>query len=101
MRRRRRLQVTALVIILIAYPVLSHYSISTSNNHAWAVVLALGPVLSAALLLIWRWAHPAAALLAAAATALLLHRYWPRMESNYSQLFLAQQCTFYALIAGS
>ena len=82
---RRRLQATAVVAFLVAYPVLSHYSISTSETHGWAVALALGPILSVALLLIWRWAHPSAALLAAAAAALLLLHYWPLLERNLSQ----------------
>ena len=99
MGRRRRLQATAVVAFLVAYPVLSHYSISTSKTHGWAVALALGPALSVALLLIWRWAHTSAALLATVVVALLLLHYWPLLERNLSQVFMLQECTLYAVMA--
>ena len=42
-----------------------------------------------------------AALLAAAAAALLLLHYWPLLEKNFSQVYLLQECGFYALMAMS
>jgi uncharacterized membrane protein len=96
---RRRLQLTAIVVVLVAYPALSHYSIATAKTHGWAVALALGPVLSVALVLIWRWAHVVVALLAATATAWLLLHYWSLMETNFSLVYLLQECTLYAVMA--
>jgi uncharacterized membrane protein len=98
MGRWGRLQLTAIVILLVAYPALSHYSISVAKTHGWAVALALGPLLSVVFLLIWRRSRLWAALLAAPA-ALLLRLYWPRLESNFSLLYLLQECTVYALLA--
>jgi uncharacterized membrane protein len=100
MGRRGSLQLTAIVIFLVAYPALSHYSISIAKTHGWAVALALGPVLSVAFLLIWRRHRLLAALLAAPAALLLLH-YWRLLESNFSLLYLLQECTVYALLAFS
>jgi uncharacterized membrane protein len=96
---RRRLQLTTVVVLLVAYPALSHYSISIAKTHGWAVALALGPLLGIALLLIWRWARLPAALLAAATAALLLLHYWPLLERNYSLVSLLQECTFDLLMA--
>lgn len=100
MGRRGRLQLTAIVILLVAYPALSHYSISIARTHGWAVALALGPVLSVAFLLIWRRGRLLAGLLAVPAALLLLH-YRPLLESNFSLLYLLQECTVYALLAFS
>jgi len=97
MGRRGRLQLTSIVALLVAYPALSHYSISIAKTHGWAVALALGPVLSVGFLLIWRRGRLLAALLATPSALLLMH-YWPLLESNFSLLYLLQECTVYALL---
>ncbi len=98
MGRRGGLRLTAIIAFLAAYPALSHYSISIAKNHGWAVALALGPVLSVLFVLIWRRRRLWAALLAAPVALLLLH-YWPLLQSNFSLLYLLQECTVYALLA--
>jgi uncharacterized membrane protein len=55
-------------------------------------------VLSVVFLLIWRRSRLLAALLAASGALLLLH-YWPLLQSNFSLLYLLQECTVYALLA--
>jgi uncharacterized membrane protein len=97
MGRRGGLRLTAIVAFLAAYPGLSHYSIAIAKTHGWAVALALGPVLSVVFALIWRRRRLWAALLAAPVALLLLH-YWPLLESNFSLLYLLQECTVYALL---
>jgi len=102
MQRRRRLQLTASVVFLVAYASLSHYGNSIAKTHDLGVSLALGPVLAASLLLVWRWTHRlAVALLAAAATTMLLRHYWPVLEKNFSVVYLLQEGGFYSLLAAS
>jgi uncharacterized membrane protein len=98
---RRRLQLAAVIVFVVAYAGLSHYSNSVAKNHNLGVGLALGPVLTIGLLLIWRWTHLLVALLAAAAAAVLLRHYWPVMEKNFPVVYLLQEGGFYSLMAAS
>jgi uncharacterized membrane protein len=101
MRWRRRLQLAAIIALVVAYAGLSHYSNSAAKTHALGVGLALGPLLSVGLLLLWRWTHLSVALLGAAAAAALLRHYWPVLEKNFSVIYLLQEGGFYSLMAAS
>jgi uncharacterized membrane protein len=96
---RRRVQVAAIVVSIVAYAGLSHYSNSAANTHDLGVVLALGPLLGIGFLLIWRWTHLAVALLAAAAAAWPLRHYWPVLERNFPLVYMLQETGFYGLMA--
>jgi uncharacterized membrane protein len=98
-RWRRRLQLAAIVVLVVVYAGLSHYANSAAKTRDLAVALALAPVLGFGLVLIRRWTRLATALLAAAAAALLLRRYWPLLEENFSWVYLLQEGGFYALMA--
>jgi uncharacterized membrane protein len=98
---RRRLQLAAVVAFVVAYAGLSHYSNSVAKTHDLGVGLALGPVLTIGLLLIWRWTHLLVALLTAAAAAVLLRHYWPILEKNFPVVYLLQEGGFYSLMAAS
>ena len=99
MRWRRRLQLAAIIAFIVAYAGLSHYSNSVAKTHNLAVWLALGPVLTVGLLLLWRWTHPLVVVPAAAAAALLLRNYWPILEMNFPVVYLLQEGGFYSLMA--
>ena len=101
MRWRRRLQLAAIIATVVAYAGLSHYSNSAAKTHDLGVGLALGPLLSVGLLLLWRWTHLSVALLGAAAAAALLRHYWPVLEKNFSAVYLLQEGGFYGLMAAS
>jgi uncharacterized membrane protein len=101
MRWRRRLQLAAISTFVVAYAGLSHYGNSVAKTHNLGVGLALGPVLTVGLLLLWRWTHLWVALLAAAASAVLLRHYWPVLEKNFSVVYLLQEGGFYSLMAAS
>ena len=98
---RRRLQLTAIVAFAVAYAGLSHYGNSVAKTHDLGVGLALGPVLTVGLLLLWRGTHLWVALLAAAAGAVVLRLYWPVLERNFSLVYLLQEGGFYSLMAAS
>jgi uncharacterized membrane protein len=101
MHWRRRLQLAAIALAAVAYAGLSHYNNSVAKTHDLGLALALGPLLGVGLVLIWRWGRPWAAILAAAAAAVLLRRYWPAMEKNFPLVYLLQEGGFYSLMAGS
>ena len=101
MRWRRRLQLAAIVVFLIAYAALSHYGNSVAKTRDLGVVLALAPVLMIGLLLVWRAMPHWAVLPTAAGTALLLHHYWPLLEKNFPLVYLLQESGFYSLMAVS
>jgi uncharacterized membrane protein len=101
MRWRRRLQLAAIILFVVAYAGLSHYSNSIAKTHDLGVALAFGPVLTLGLLLIWRWTHLMVALLAAAAAVLLLRHLWPSFERNFTWVYLLQEGGFYSLMAAS
>jgi uncharacterized membrane protein len=98
---RRRLQLAAIIVFVVAYAGLSHYSNTVAATRDWGVALALGPVLVIGFALVWRWTHLPVALLAAAAAAVLLHHYWPAMEKNFPVVYLLQEGGFYSLMAAS
>jgi uncharacterized membrane protein len=95
----RRLQLAAVVLFFIAYSVLSHYSNLNPQAHDLRTVLALAPMLTLALALLWRWSGALVALLAAAAAAYLLRAFWPLFAQNFSIVYLVQQTGFYSIMA--
>jgi uncharacterized membrane protein len=101
MRWRRRLQLAAIITIVVAYAGLSHYGNTAARSRDLGVGLALGPLLAVGLLLMRRWGGPWAAVGAAAASALLLSLYWPVLEQDFSVVYLLQEGGFYSLMAAS
>jgi uncharacterized membrane protein len=95
----RRLQLAAVVLFLIAYSVLSHYSNLHPQAHDFRTLLALAPMLTLGLVLLWRWSGALMALLAAAAAAYLLRAFWPLFAQNFSIVYLLQQAGFYSIMA--
>jgi len=95
----RRLQLAAVVLFFIAYSVLSHYSNLNPQAHDLRALLALLPMLTLGLVLLWRSSGAPAALLAAAATAYLLRTFWPLLVQNFSIVYLVQQGGFYSIMA--
>jgi uncharacterized membrane protein len=98
-RWRRRVQLAAIVVFIVVYAGLSHYANSVAKTRDLAVALALAPVLGFGLVLIRRWGRVLTAALAATAAALLLRRYWPQLEENFSRVYLIQEGGFYGLMA--
>jgi uncharacterized membrane protein len=98
-RRSPRLQLAAVLVVLIAYSVLSHYSNLNPQAHDLRTMLALAPMLALGLVLLWRWNGALTALLAAAATAYLLRAFWPLFAQNFSIVYLVQQVGFYSIMA--
>lgn len=95
----RRLQLAAVVLFFIAYSVLSHYSNLNPQAHDLRTLLALAPMLTLGLVLLWRSSGALTALLAAAATAYLLRTFWPLFAQNFSIVYLVQQAGFYSIMA--
>jgi uncharacterized membrane protein len=101
MRPVGRLQLAAIVAFLLAYSVLSHYSNSEPQARNLGAALALGPMLCAGFVLLWRVSGALAALIGAAAAAFLLLHYWPVLQQNFSLVYLIQEGGFYAILATS
>jgi uncharacterized membrane protein len=95
----RRLQLAAVLLFFIAYSVLSHYSNLNPQAHDLATLLALAPMLTLGLVLLWRGSGALIALLAAAAAALLLRAFWPLFAQNFPLVYLVQQVGFYSIMA--
>ena len=95
MRSAPRLQLAACILILVGYAGLSHYSNSDPPAPDLGAALALAPLFCVGFALLWRWAGRVAAIAAAAATALLLQRFWPVFAREFLVLSLLQQCGFY------
>jgi uncharacterized membrane protein len=101
MSGRRRLRLAAIVVCLAAFAGLSHYSNTSAKSPVLGVVLALGPLLAVAHLLMWRWGRFWALIPAAVAAGLLLRLYWPLLERDFPVVFLLQEGGFYSLMAAS
>jgi len=99
MRSANRLQLAAVIVLLVAYSGLSHYSNSEPQAQNLGAALALAPMLTIGLVLTWRWSGLLSALVCAAAAALLLRSEWPLFTRNFSLVYLLQQCGFCAIMA--
>ena len=95
----RRAQLAAVLLFLVAYSVLSHYSNLNPQAHDLRTLLALAPMLTLGLVLVWRWSGALIASLAAAAAALLLRAFWPLFAQNFPIVYLVQQVGFYFIMA--
>jgi uncharacterized membrane protein len=96
---RRSLQLAAVLLFLLGYSVLSHYSNLNPQAHNLRALLALAPMLTLGLVLLWRWSGALMALLAAAAAAFLLRAFWPLFAQNFAIVYLIQQVGFYFIMA--
>jgi uncharacterized membrane protein len=101
MHWRRRAQLAAVVVFVLAYAGLSHYGNSVAKTRDLGIGLAIGPMLTIGLIFIWRGTHLLAALLAAALAALLLRHYWPMLEKDFPVVYLLQEGGFYSVMAAS
>lgn len=97
--RRTRLQLAAVLLLFIAYSVLSHYSNLNPQAHDLRTLLALAPMLILGVVLLWRGSGVLIALLSAAAAAFLLRAFWPLFAQNFSIVYLVQQIGFYTIMA--
>jgi uncharacterized membrane protein len=95
----RRLQLAAVVVLLVVYSGLSHYSNSHPQTRDLGTALALAPMLGLGFILVWRFSGAPTAILTAAAAALLLRHFWPQLTQNFAIVYLIQQCGFYAIMA--
>ncbi|MDP9082517.1 MAG: hypothetical protein M3N50_01930 [Pseudomonadota bacterium] len=101
MRWRPRLQLAAVILFVVAYSGLSHYSNSVAKTRDLGVGLAVAPLLTVIVVLVRRWTHVGVALLLATALALLLGQLWPLLEQNFADVYLLQEGGFYSLMAAS
>jgi uncharacterized membrane protein len=101
MRWGRRLQLAAVGVFIVAYSGLSHYSNSHAQARDLATILALAPMLTVGLLLLWRWRGALTASLAAAGVGVLCFHFWPLFKQNFSLVYLIQQLGFYGLMAAT
>jgi uncharacterized membrane protein len=99
MHWKRRLQLAAVVVAIIAYSGLSHYSNSHAQARDLATGLALAPMLTLGAVLAWRSLGAILAALSAVLTAFLLFEFWPGLTRNFSVLYFVQQFGFYLLMA--
>jgi uncharacterized membrane protein len=98
---RRRLQLAAVGAFIVAYSGLSHYSNSHAQERDLATLLALAPMLTLGLLLLWRWRGVLTAALTAVAAGSLCWQLWPLFRQNFSIVYLIQQLGFYGLMAAT
>lgn len=96
---KRRLQLAAVVVAIIAYSGLSHYSNSHAPARDLATGLALAPMLALGAVLAWRSLGAVLAVMSAILTAFLLFEFWPALTRNFSVLYFVQQFGFYVLMA--
>jgi uncharacterized membrane protein len=97
----RRLQIAAVGVFCVAYSGLSHYGNSHAQARDLATILALAPMLTLSVVLMWRWRGALRALIAAAAVSLLAYHFWPQLTRNFALVYLIQQLGFHALMAAT
>lgn len=86
------------VLAVIAYAVLAHYSNAVPGHEDLGAVLAIAPVWIAALILAWRSHHRALSLLACALALALALVEWKNLRGHFTWLYLIQQVGTYGLL---
>lgn len=92
------MRIVFVVLAVIAYAVLAHYSNAVPGHEDLGALLALAPVWVAAVVLAWRSRHRRAGMLACASLAVLALVEWKYLRSHFSWLYLMQQVGAYALL---
>jgi len=98
---RRRLELAAVVVFVLAYAGLSHYGNSAAKTHDLGVGLALGPVLSVALVLLWRSTHFVVALFGCRRCHSVVAPLLAGVGKEFLGGFLLQEGGFYSIMAAS
>jgi uncharacterized membrane protein len=97
----RRLQIAAVVVLIVAYSVLSHYSNAHAQARDLATALALAPSFLLATALLWRWRGVWMALGGILLLLVCLNYFWPALKANFMVVYLVQQAGFSALMAAT
>lgn len=92
------MRILSVILTVIAYAILAHYSNAVPGHEDLGTVLALAPVWIAAIILAWRSQHRALSLLACALAAALALAEWKNLRSHFSWLYLIQQAGTYGLL---
>ena len=96
--RGRRLQLAAVLALILAYASVSHYCLIGGRRELGAA-LAVTPLLALGASLLRRSKGPLIAATVGGATALLLYDCWPLLERNFSLVYLLQECGMNGLLA--
>ncbi|MGH8253054.1 MAG: hypothetical protein ACRES2_03375 [Steroidobacteraceae bacterium] len=92
------MRIVSVVLVVVAYAILSHYSNAVPGHEDLGAVLAIAPVWIAAAILAWRARHRSLGLLACALAALLAFAEWRNLRSHFTWLYLIQQVGAYGLL---
>ena len=92
------MRIISVILAVIAYAILAHYSNAVPGHEDLGAVLALAPVWIAAFILAWRSQHRGLGLLACALAAALALVEWKNLRSHFSWLYLIQQAGTYGLL---
>ena len=95
------MRIVLVVLAVIAYAVLAHYSNAVPGHEDLGALLAIAPVWIAALVLAWRSQHRAVGLLACALVAAFALIEWKSLRSHFTWLYLIQQAGAYGLLGVS
>lgn len=94
-------RIVSVVLVVVAYAVLAHYSNAVPGHEDLGAMLAIAPLWIAALILAWRSRHRVLGLLACALAAVVALIEWQTLRSHFSWFYLIQQSGTYGLLAFS
>jgi uncharacterized membrane protein len=96
--RGRRLQLAAVLALILVYASLSHYCL-TGGRRELGAALAVTPLLALGASLLRRSKGPLVAATVGVAAAVLLYDCRPLLEKNFSLVYLLQECGMNGLLA--
>lgn len=86
------------VALIIVYSGLSYYSNAYAGASDMGAALALAPLLTIGVVLLWRSRRPLVSSAFALFAVLLLIETWPLFERNFSKLYCLQECALYGTL---
>lgn len=79
-----------IVVLIVSYPLLTHYTSQAGRNAHLGAIVALAPLIVIALVLAWRSPHRAMMLGVLGLLGVVLWMAWPMIEQHYALAYWAQ-----------
>lgn len=94
-----KLRWAALAVVVVAYVVLLHIYTARDTPSTAGALLAIAPMLTVSLLIVWRAAHRNLLLLLWVTAITLLVLNWPLLQSNFALVGLLQHAGTFTMLA--
>ena len=95
---RRTMRWLGSAALVIAYPLLAHYTNDSAHNPRLGALVAIAPLLVIALMVVWNSPRRPAMLALVALACVALSRCWPLLEAHYALVYWLQNIGLHLIL---